>query len=250
MSGRPKGRLDRLLVERGLAESRHRAQGLILAGRVFVAGHRVDKPGSQVRDDVEITVQEGKVWASRGAGKLLGAIEALPWLSDAITGADCLDVGASTGGFTDVLLEHGAARVIALDVGYGQLHWRLQQDARVTVLDRTNIRLLTPDSLPFSPTFVTCDTSFISITAFLDVIARELATEGLFVALVKPQFEVGRERLGKGGVVRDEGDRQFALDKVRDAALANGFTVKGVTDSPIHGHKGNREFLLVLQKRA
>ena len=250
MSGSLKDRLDRLLVARGLAESRHRAQGLILAGRVVVGGHRVDKPGTQVREDVEITIKPGKDWASRGAGKLLGALEAFPWHADAIVDADCLDIGASTGGFTDVLLQRGARHVVALDVGYGQLHWRLQQDPRVTVLDRTNIRLLAPDVLPFRPQVVTCDASFISVTAFIDVVARELAPEGLFIVLVKPQFEVGKERLGKGGVVRDENDRQFALARVRDAALASGFSVRGETDSPVHGPKGNREFLLVVQKQA
>ena len=245
---RDKIRLDRLLVDRGWVESRHRAQGLILAGRVFVKGQRVDKPGTQLLPDADVVLKEGKEWASRGAGKLLGALEAMPFLKEAIEGADCLDIGASTGGFTDVMLHHGASRVAALDVGYGQLHWRLQKDPRVTILDRTNIRLLEPDQLPFQPTFATCDASFISVTTFVDVVFRELTAGGWFVVLVKPQFEVGRERLPKGGVVRDEKDRMSALDKVRRVALEAGFEEKGAVDSPVHGPKGNREFLLVLRK--
>lgn len=245
-----KTRLDVLLVERGLAESRTRAQALILAGKVIVGDHRRDKPGEKVPTDAPITVKGDDGWASRGAYKLLGALEAFPWLEERVQGADCLDIGASTGGFTDVLLRHGAARVIALDVGYGQLHWKLQSDARVTVVDRTNIRTLAPGALPFSPTIATCDASFISLRLFLDVVLRELAPGGIFVALVKPQFEVGRDKVGKGGVVRDDALRREALDGVRELALELGFLERGAVDSPIAGPAGNRELLLVLEKPA
>ena len=243
-----KERLDVLLVQRGLAESRARAQALILGGRVVVGERRRDKAGERVPVDAEIKVKGDDGWASRGAGKLLGALDAFPWLSDAIDGARCLDVGASTGGFTDVLLRRGAAQVIALDVGYGQLHWRLRSDGRVIVMDRTNVRHLQPGHLPWPPELVTCDASFISVTRFLGVLHREMADGASLIVLVKPQFEVGRERVGKGGVVRDEAVRQSALAAVRAAAAAVGFEDLGAADSPVHGPKGNREFLLALRK--
>ena len=237
-----------LLVARGLAPSRSRAQALILAGRVVVDERRRDKAGERVPVDAAIVVRGGDEWASRGAHKLLGAIEAFPWLGGRIRGARCLDIGASTGGFTDVLLHHGAAAVIALDVGYGQLHWRLRSDERVTALDRTNIRHLEPGTLPWAPGVCTCDASFISVTRFLDVVHRELAPGGVFIVLVKPQFEVGRGRVGKGGVVRDEALRQEALATVRARAVEVGFEDLGAVDSPLAGPKGNREFLLALGK--
>ncbi len=246
--GPGKRRLDVLLVERGLAESRSRAQALILAGKVIVAGHRRDKAGERVAADVALRVKGDDGWASRGAHKLLGALEAFPWLAGRIEGAGCWDIGASTGGFTDVLLRRGAARVIALDVGYGQLHERLRQDPRVIVMDRTNVRHLQPTDLAFPPSVATCDASFISVRRFLDVIYRALAPGGVLVVLVKPQFEVGREAVGKGGVVRDEAARRRALDEVRQAAEALGFEVRGAVESPIAGPKGNREWLLVLLK--
>ena len=243
-----KQRLDLLLVERGLAESRARAQALILAGRVIVDERRRDKPGEAVPVDARVKVKGGSDWASRGAGKLLGALEAWPWLAERVRGARCLDIGASTGGFTDVLLHHGAQAVVALDVGYGQLHWKLQRDPRVTVMDRTNIRYVTPADLPWAPDLATSDASFISVRLFLPSVFALLRPGGVFVALVKPQFEVGRERVGKGGVVRDEAVRQSALDDVRQAATELGFDVLGAVDSPVAGPKGNREFLLGLGK--
>ena len=241
-------RLDQLLVERGLAETKTRAQGLILAGKVKVGGRRVDKAGTQVDAEAELELEADDGWASRGSHKLLGAIAACPELAAAIPGADCLDIGASTGGFTDVLLRHGAARVIALDVGYGQLHERLRVDPRVTIMDRTNIRTLAPGSLPFLPRLAVCDASFISLKVFLDVVHRELASPGLFLALVKPQFEVGRERVGKGGVVRDDTHRQAALDEVIARASSIGFTSRGAVESPLAGPAGNREWLLLLAR--
>lgn len=247
-SGRGGARLDATLVARGLAETRSRAQALILAGRVDVGGQRCDKAGTRVADDAAIAVRETQDWASRGAYKLLGALEVFPWLLERLQGADVLDVGASTGGFTDVALQRGAARVIAVDVGYGQLHWRLQSDDRVVVMDRTNIRTLPPGTLPFTPTFAVCDASFISVRLFLDVVLRELAPGSPFVVLVKPQFEVGREAVGKGGVVRDEAERQRALAEVRAEAVRVGFYDRGACDSPVAGPKGNVEHLLVLEK--
>ncbi|MEC9070929.1 MAG: TlyA family RNA methyltransferase [Myxococcota bacterium] len=248
MARSDKERLDVLLVERGLVESRTRAQALILAGRVVVNEHRRDKPGERIPADATITVKQGDEWASRGAHKLLGALESFPLLKPRIQGARCLDIGASTGGFTDVLLKHGAAEVIALDVGYGQLHWRLQSDPRVTLMDRTNVRHLAPDRLPWAPDVITCDTSFISVRLFVDVMYRELSPGGVAVVLVKPQFEVGRDRVGRGGVVRDEEARRDALDGVRHDAQALGFSVLGAIDSPLPGPQGNRVWLLVMDK--
>ena len=241
-------RLDLLLVERGLVESSARAQALILAGKVVVDQHRRDKPGERVRRDAQIHLKESKTWASRGAHKLLGALEVFPWLSERIAEAHCLDIGASTGGFTDVLLRHGAASVVAVDVGYGLLHWKLQSDERVTALDRTNIRHLEPGALEHAPSVVTCDASFISVTRFLDVVFREITPGGVFVCLVKPQFELPREDVGEGGVVRDPDLRRRALEDVRSAAEVLGFLCKGDVDSPIRGPKGNQEILLVLER--
>lgn len=243
-------RLDLLLVERGLVDSSARAQALILAGKVVVDQQRRDKPGERFRRDAEIHLKGEKTWASRGAHKLLGALEAFPWLGDRIVGAHCLDIGASTGGFTDVLLQRGAVSVVALDVGYGLLHWKLQTDERVTPLDRTNVRHLEPGTLVHAPSFVTCDASFISVRRFLHVVFREIAPGGVFVCLVKPQFELDREDVGEGGVVRDPQLRRRALEEVRRAAQEVGFESKGDVDSPIQGPKGNQEILLVLERGA
>jgi 23S rRNA (cytidine1920-2'-O)/16S rRNA (cytidine1409-2'-O)-methyltransferase len=243
-------RLDAWLVEHGLAETRARAQALVLAGKVTIDGRRATKAGQLVKDGQAIALAEDDGWASRGAHKLLGAIAAFPRFAAAIAGADALDVGASTGGFSDVLLRHGASRVIALDVGYGQLHERLRQDPRVTVMDRVNIRLLPAGGLPFQPSLAVCDASFISVRLFLAVVFRELAPGGLFVVLVKPQFEVGKEKVGRGGVVRDEADRQAALAAVEAAAVQVGFAIEGHVDSPLPGPAGNRELLLLLAKPA
>ena len=187
-------------------------------------------------------------WASRCAHKLLGALESFPDLETRIEGARFLDLGASTGGFSDVLLKHGAVEVIALDVGYGQLHWRLQSDPRVTVMDRTNVRHLPPGALPWAPDVITCDASFISVRLFVDVMYRELRPGGVAVVLVKPQFEVARDRVDPGGVVRDDDVRRDALDGVREEAVRHGFEVLGAIDSPLPGPQGNREWLLVMEK--
>jgi 23S rRNA (cytidine1920-2'-O)/16S rRNA (cytidine1409-2'-O)-methyltransferase len=234
---RVKKRLDLLLVERGLAESRTQAQALVMAG--LVRGY--DKPGTQVADDAELVVARGREYVSRGGVKLAHALDLL---GVDPRGRSCLDLGASTGGFTDVLLRRGAARVIALDVGYGQLHPRLREDDRVVVLERTNARHLR--ELPFAPELVVCDVSFISVRAALPP-ALELAAPGWqAVVLVKPQFEAGRRDVGKGGVVRDRAVHRLVLREVAEAALDWEARTVGVVDSGLPGPKGNREFFLHL----
>ena len=235
-----KKRLDVLLVERGLAESRAQAQALVLAGRV----RGYDKPGTQVDDAAEVEVERPPPYVSRGGEKLAHALDAFGLDP---TGRDCLDVGASTGGFTDVLLQRGAARVIALDVGYGQLHDRLRRDPRVTVLERTNARELR--ELPFAPDLVVGDVSFISLKLALPP-ALALAQAGWeAVVLVKPQFEAGRQEVGKGGVVRDLAVRRRVVHEVAAAAVGWGGETVGVVDSGLPGPKGNREVFLHLVHR-
>ncbi len=235
-----KKRLDVLLVERGLAESRAQAQALVLAGRV--PGY--DKPGTQVDDSAELEVERPPPYVSRGGEKLAHALDAL---AVDPSGRDCLDVGASTGGFTDVLLQRGAARVIALDVGYGQLHERLRRDDRVHVLERTNARELS--ELPFAPELVVADVSFISLRLALPP-ALALARPGWeAVVLVKPQFEAGRGEVRKGGVVRDVEVRRRVVREIAGAALGWGAETVGVVDSGLPGPKGNREVFLHLVHR-
>jgi 23S rRNA (cytidine1920-2'-O)/16S rRNA (cytidine1409-2'-O)-methyltransferase len=230
-------RLDALLVERGLAESRAQAQALVLAG--LVPGHA--KPGEQVDADVELEVERPPPYVSRGGQKLANALDGL---GVDVSGANALDVGASTGGFTDVLLQRNAARVIALDVGYGQLHPRLRADPRVTVLERTNVRDLA--ELPYAPDLVVCDVSFISVRKALPAALRLAAPGWRALVLVKPQFEAGRADVGKGGVVRDPETHRRVLREVAEAALAWGARTDGVVDSGLPGPKGNREFFLLL----
>ena len=235
-----KKRLDVLLVERGLAESRAQAQAFVLAGRV--PGY--DKPGTQVDDDAELEVEQPPPYVSRGGEKLAHALDAFGVDPG---GRDCLDVGASTGGFTDVLLQRGAARVIALDVGYGQLHERLRRDDRVVVLERVNARQLR--ALPFAPELVVADVSFISLKLVLPP-ALALARPGWeAVVLVKPQFEAGRGEVAKGGVVRDVEVRRRVVREIAGAALEWGGETVGVVDSGLPGPKGNREVFLHLVHR-
>ena len=234
-----KKRLDVLLVERGLAESRSQAQALVLAGRV--KGH--SKAGEQFEESAELEVAAGARFVSRGGEKLAAALEAFGL---DVAGEDCLDVGASTGGFTDCLLQAGAASVIALDVGYGQLHPKLRGDARVTVLERTNVRDLRCDDLPFRPSFVACDVSFIGLGKALPP-ALACATPGWrAVVLVKPQFEAGPADVGKGGVVRDPEVHRRVVDEVLARAPEWGARPVGVEPSPLLGPKGNREFFVQL----
>jgi 23S rRNA (cytidine1920-2'-O)/16S rRNA (cytidine1409-2'-O)-methyltransferase len=233
-------RLDVLLVERGLAESRAQAQALVMAG--LVPGHA--KAGEQVDEGAELVIELPPRYVSRGGDKLEHALDEL---GVEVAGRDCLDVGASTGGFTDALLQRGAARVLALDVGRGQLHERLRSDPRVTVLERTNARELT--ELPFAPDLVTCDVSFISVRLVLPH-ALMLARRGWeALVLVKPQFEAGREEVGRGGVVRDREVHRRVLREIAEAALAWPAQTVGVVDSGLPGPKGNREFFLHLVHR-
>jgi len=233
-------RLDVLLVERGLAESRAQAQALVMAG--LVPGH--SKAGEQVDESADLTVERPPPYVSRGGQKLAHALDAL---RVEVAGRDCLDVGASTGGFTDVLLQRGAARVIALDVGRGQLHARLRGEPRVTVLERTNARDLA--ALPFPPELVTCDVSFISVRTALPP-ALALARPGWeALVLVKPQFEAGRGEVGRRGVVRDREVHRRVLREIAEAALAWPGETAGIVDSGLPGPKGNREFFLHLVHR-
>jgi 23S rRNA (cytidine1920-2'-O)/16S rRNA (cytidine1409-2'-O)-methyltransferase len=236
-----KKRLDVLLVERGLAESRTQAQALVLAG--LVPGH--EKPGEQVDETTPLELKGRSPYVSRGGEKLAHALDALG--VDA-AGLDCVDVGASTGGFTDVLLQRGASRVIALDVGYGQLHPRLRSDPRVVVLERTNARSLT--ELPFPPQLVACDVSFISVRVALPPVLRLAAPSWQALVLVKPQFEAGRSEVGKGGVVRDPTVRARSVRAVAESALDWGARTAAVVDSGLPGPKGNREIFVHLVQAA
>ncbi len=243
-----KERLDKILVARGLAESREKAQALILAGEVYVNGERVDKAGTKVPLEAEIEVRgRGLPYVSRGGLKLEKAIKEFGLRVDGLV---CADLGASTGGFTDCLLQHGARRVYAIDVGRGQLHFRLREDPRVVVMEGVNARYLRPDDLPEKVDLVTIDVSFISLTKVLPAAKEILKPGGLIVALIKPQFEVGRGRVGKGGVVRDASLHQEVIEKIKDFARELGLEVLGVTESPILGPAGNKEFLILLRKPA
>jgi 23S rRNA (cytidine1920-2'-O)/16S rRNA (cytidine1409-2'-O)-methyltransferase len=247
---RPKPlRLDTLLVERGLAASRERARALILAGQVRVDGHPVTKAGAPVGAEAEVTLDRpDHPYVGRGGIKLAHALDTF--------GIDVrdrlgLDIGASTGGFTDVLLQRGARRVVALDVGHGQLDWKLRSDPRVVVMERINARTLTPDQLPGDARqvdVVTIDVSFISLRQVLPAVPPLLALHADVVALVKPQFEAGRAEVGKGGIVRDPAVQGRVIEDVTAAALALGLTRAGLTESPIEGMEGNREFLLHLRR--
>ena len=235
-----KRRIDQLLVERHLAETRERAQALILAGYVNHAGRRIDKPGQQVPEDAEIVITERLRYVSRGGLKIEAALR--DFQIDA-TGKVCLDVGASTGGFTDCLLQNGAARVYAFDVGTGQLDWKLRNDPRVVVREGVNARYLQPSDLPEPLDLIVCDVSFISVGLILPVLPPLLRTPGAMVILIKPQFEAGRDQVGKGGIVRDPELHRQVCERIEGMAKALGFRT-AVMDSPILGAEGNREFLL------
>ncbi|MGH9504974.1 MAG: TlyA family RNA methyltransferase [Terriglobales bacterium] len=243
-----KVRLDKLLLERGVAASRERAQALILAGKVLVNGQKIEKAGAGVEDSADIRLLgEDLKYVSRGGLKLEEALT--HWQID-VGGKVCLDVGASTGGFTDCLLQHGAARVIAVDTGHGQIDFRLRQDPRVRLLEKTNARYLTPEQISEAVDLVVMDVSFISATLVLPaVIAAALPPPHerrtlQIVVLVKPQFEAGRDQVGKGGIIRDPVVQKTTVEKVRHALLALGCSQTDVIESPILGGEGNREFLL------
>lgn len=235
-----KHRLDQLLVERGLAESRERAQALILAGQILVNGQKSSKPGHSIATDARIDVLERMPYVSRGGYKLAAALD---HFSIDPSGWTCLDVGASTGGFTDCLLQRGAKCVWSLDVGHGQFDWKLRNDPRVVVQEGVNARYLNPADYPLKFDLAVCDASFISTTLLIPAIAPLLAAPRRMIVLVKPQFEVGRADIGKGGIVRDPELHQAACARVRNAVEAQGLQ-SAIIPSPILGTEGNREFLL------
>ena len=231
-----KVRLDSLLAERGLFESRSRAAAAVMAGEIHVASRLASKPSQLVDPGVDVVVAVAPAYVSRGGVKLANALDSL---GVPVASRDALDVGASTGGFTDCLLQRGAARVIALDVAYGELDYRLRQDSRVTVIERTNARSIT--ELPFPPSLIVIDVSFISLTKVLPAVVGLAAPEFDCLAMVKPQFEVGRERVGKGGVVRDAELRRSAVAAVAECGVALGCSVQGFAPSGLPGPKGNLE---------
>lgn len=242
-----KQRIDVLLVERGLCETRAKAQARVLAGEVVVDDQRVDKPGTKVPAEAEIRLKgEGLRYVSRGGLKLEGALDHFQVV---VAERVCVDVGASTGGFTDVLLQRGAARVYAVDVGYGQLAWSLRNDPRVVNLERTHIGKLPAGALDPAPTLFVIDVSFISLTLVLPALLEHLTEDAVGVALIKPQFEVGREHVGKGGIVRDDARRQEAVERVLERARALGLAPLGVIESPITGADGNVEYLAAFARR-
>jgi 23S rRNA (cytidine1920-2'-O)/16S rRNA (cytidine1409-2'-O)-methyltransferase len=244
-----KKRVDQLLVERGLAESRHKAHALLLAGQVLIDGQKVEKPGRLVPASSDIRILREMPFASRAGGKLRGALD---HFGIQVAGRVCADLGASTGGFTDCLLQNGAREVHAFDVGKGQLAWKLQADPRVIVRDGVNVRYLTGADLPPDVSLVTADLSFISLTKVLAPLREALGARGGsgrvdLVLLVKPQFEVGKGEVGKGGVVRDAAKQAAALRRVEECARATGYQLMGVVDAAIEGARGNREFLMYLR---
>jgi 23S rRNA (cytidine1920-2'-O)/16S rRNA (cytidine1409-2'-O)-methyltransferase len=236
-----KQRLDRWMLENGLAETRERAQALIMAGQVLINGQRASKAGQPVPVDAHVEVLAQLRYVSRGGLKLEAALTRFPVI---VTGAVCADFGTSTGGFTDCLLQHGAARVHAIDTGAGQIHWRLRGDTRVVLHENVNARYLEPKELGEPVDLAVCDVSFISTTLIIPAIVRVLKPEtGQMLVLVKPQFEVGREQVGKGGIIRDPALHQGACEKVKACVEESGFTTE-IMESPLTGAEGNKEFLL------
>lgn len=249
MAASKKQRLDILLVDRGLAESRARAQALVMAGLVYSDTRRLDKPGLSIPEDAPIELKgQDHPWVSRGGLKL---VQALDYFAIDPAGMICLDVGASTGGFTDVLLSRGAAKVHAVDVGHGQLAWKLRQDERVAVMERTNARTLTETEIPDPIDLVVCDASFIGLEVVLPASLALVRPGGWLVALIKPQFEVGKGRVGKGGVVREPELHREVCERI-EAWLSGlpGWRVLGIAESPILGPEGNKEFLIGARKDA
>ncbi|HPL64258.1 MAG TPA: TlyA family RNA methyltransferase [Syntrophales bacterium] len=245
---RPKIRLDRLLVERGIAPSRERARALILAGDVFVLGEKVDKAGALVDPGAEIVLRgEDNPYVSRGGIKLKGALE---FFGIRVEGMTALDVGASTGGFTDCLLQEGARKVYAIDVGYGQLAWKLRTDPRVVSIERTNIRFYTGRDIPEKVDVAAIDVSFISLRLAVPPVLQLLRDGGILLALVKPQFEAGREEVGRKGVVRDPEIHRKVLKEISGFIETSGMKIAGTCESPLTGPAGNREFFIYAVKQA
>ncbi len=242
-----KERLDVLLVKRALAASREKAKAIIMSGNVFVDGEREDKAGTMFSEEVSIEIKGNTLpFVSRGGLKLAKAVKEFALK---LEGAVCTDVGSSTGGFTDCMLQNGAAKVFAIDVGRGQLDWKLRQDERVVCMEKTNIRYVTPEDIWEEIDFSSIDVSFISLTKVLEPIRNYLTEEGRIVALIKPQFEAGREKVGKKGVVREKGTHREVIHKVVDYAVSIGFLVLDITYSPIKGPEGNIEYLVYLKKQ-
>jgi 23S rRNA (cytidine1920-2'-O)/16S rRNA (cytidine1409-2'-O)-methyltransferase len=240
-------RLDLLLLERGLVDSREAGRRKILAGDVLVNDQAVTKAGSLIDSGAAIRLKEHSRYVSRGGFKLE---KALAEFAIDVNGKTALDVGASTGGFTDCLLAHGAAQVFAVDVGYGQLDWKLRNDRRVVVFEKTNIRYLDRSALPGSAELATIDASFISLKLILPRVKDLLAARHEVIALIKPQFEVGKGKVGKGGVVRSAEEHARVIGEIQESAAAIGYEIAGVTESPLLGPKGNKEFLIYLRARA
>lgn len=241
-----KERLDVLLVSRGLAESREKAKAIIMSGNVYVDGQKEDKAGTSFNDKVNIEVRGNTLkYVSRGGLKLE---KAMANFDVTLEGKICMDVGSSTGGFTDCMLQNGAVRVYAVDVGHGQLAWKLRNDERVVCMEKTNIRYVTPDDIPDKIQFSSIDVSFISLTKVLGPVKELLSDDGQIVCLIKPQFEAGREKVGKHGVVRDKAVHLEVINKVIEYAVSIGFEVLNLEFSPVKGPEGNIEYLLHLQK--
>lgn len=241
-----KERLDVLMVQKQLAPSREKAKAMIMAGCVLVNGEREDKAGTMFQDTVEITMKGNTLkYVSRGGLKLE---KAMSHFDISLEGKICMDVGASTGGFTDCMLQNGAVKVYSVDVGYGQLDWKLRQDERVVCMEKTNIRYVVPEDIAEAPAFVSIDVSFISLTKVLLPVRGLLTEDGQIVCLIKPQFEAGREKVGKKGVVRDPAVHREVIEKVIAYAQSISFEVLGLEYSPIKGPEGNIEYLLYLQK--
>ena len=241
-SKKKKQRLDLLLVERNYAPTRAKAQALIMGGVVFVEGKRVDKAGTLINSEAEITVKEPSLkYVGRGGLKLEAALNHFNFN---VEGHTAIDIGASTGGFTDCLLQNGASRVYAVDVGYGQLDWKLRDDSRVVVMERVNARNLSAEDIPEAADIIVIDVSFISLTKIIPAAVKLLKPTGILVALIKPQFEVGKGEVGKGGIVRDEAKHASVVEKITQQIIENNISVLGVIPSPILGAEGNKEFLI------
>lgn len=244
---RKKTRIDSLVVKKGLVKSRQRAKALIMAGKVLVNDVPLDKPGTLVSDTARIIVkQDDNPFVSRGGLKLDGALKKLPV---SVRGAVCLDIGASTGGFTDCLLKYGAKKVFAVDVGYGQFDWSLRQDSRVTVIERTNIRHMEYDVINEKMDVVVADTSFISLKVVIPAAEKFMRDNTLVLALIKPQFEAGKKHVGKGGVIKDPRIRQGVVNDIESFFRARGYLVNQVVPSPVSGAKGNKEYIIYLNFR-
>ena len=244
MKSKSKERLDKLLVTRGLVETRAKAQALILAGQVVSELQRLDKAGHLIAIDAPLAIKETMPFVSRGGLKLARALD---HFQVAVVGTVCLDIGASTGGFTDCLLQRGASRVVAIDVGHGQIDWKLRQDARVEVRENVNARYLSPEDFSEHFNLVVADVSFISLTKILPVVPPLLQPAALVLTLIKPQFEVGRDEVGRGGIVRDAAAQQRVVEEITAFAASIGLRSRGVIDSPILGADGNREFLVCFE---